>query len=349
VTSLIGPALRAAFFVLLSILACAALFQLAGYSATAMFGDIARGAFLSPWALTNTMRWTLPLFITSVGVVISFRAGYFNVGAQGQFYAGAIATAFVAEQLHGMPTLAAVPLIIIAATAAGCAWGVWPGWLRVRFGSDEVITTLMGNFIASLLLSYVTSGPLKDPAGTGQSSSSRPIEAAFRISGANGISSTIVACALLVGVLAWLLANRTAFGLLSGLVGRNPIMMMWQGAKLSRYGLASFALAGALAGLTGALEVLGPNGRLVSGFLPNFGFTTVIVALVSGLAIGAGAVVAVFFGGLTAAALYIPVVSDLPASAISIINAAVALLITAQKGPRIPALRRFRPQRTTDA
>ncbi len=337
---------RAIAFVLLALVLCGIIFEFAGYSATEMFVSIADGAFLNPNAWQGSMRWALPLFITATGVVISFRCGYFNVGAQGQFYMGAIGATFVVDFMNGYPAAIVSPLSFIAGIAGGAVWALWPGLLRVRSGTDEVITTLMGNFIAGLILIYVTSGILKDPSGTGQVMASRPVAAAYRISTNAGLSPTIVAIAVIVGVLMWVLVNRTSFGVLSSLAGRNPIMIVWQGARLSRLGLAGFVLSGALAGLAGTIEVLGPNGRLVSGFLPTHGFTAILIALVAGLSIVGTAIVALFFGGLAAAGLYLPVLVGLPSAAIDIINAAIALFITARV---VPGLDRFRGWRNRTA
>lgn len=214
----------------------------------------------------------------------------------------------------------------------GALWALWPGLLRIKSGADEVITTLMGNFLAGLVLVYVTSGPLKDPSGSGQQSSSIPLDAAYRISTSTGISPIIIGIAIIVGLSMWLLVNRTAYGVLSGLAGRNATMVNWQGANMLNIGLASFIISGALAGLAGTIEFLGPNGRLASGFLPTHGFTAILIALVANLSITGTAIVAFFFGGLASAALYLPVIAGLPATAIEIINASIALFITAKSG-----------------
>jgi simple sugar transport system permease protein len=329
---------RAVAFVILALVLCGIVFQLAGYSAKEMFESIADGAFLNPGAWRNSLRWALPLFITACGVVISFRCGFFNVGAQGQFYIGAIGATFVVDFMGDWPAALVIPLAFLAGIAGGAVWALWPAILRVRSGTDEVITTLMGNFIAGLVLIYVCSGILKDPSGTGQVMASRPVAPALRISTSSGLSPTIVAVVIVVGIVMWILVNRTAFGVLSSLAGRNPIMVVWQGAKLSRLGLAGFVLGGALAGLAGTIEVLGPNGRLVSGFLPTHGFTAILIALVASLSITGTAIVSLFFGGLAAASLYLPVLAGLPAAAIDIINAAIALFITARTVPGLASL-----------
>lgn len=321
---------RSLIFVTFALILCALVFQLAGYNAPVTLWAVLDGAFLRAGAIEQSLRWALPLFITAVGVGISFRAGFFNIGAQGQFYVGAICAAFAAEAVRGGPAFLVIPTLLLAGMLGGALWALWPGLLRLRSGTDEVITTLMGNFMAGLLLVYVTSGPLKDPSGSGQQASSRPLDPAYRISDSLGLSPTIIVIAVAVGILMWLLVNRTAFGVLASLAGRNGTMVEWQGARLWKLGLSSFLISGALAGLAGTIEFMGPNGRIASGFLPAHGFTAILIALVANLSVLGTAVAAVFFGGLASAALYLPIMAGLPSAAIDIINAAIALFITAR-------------------
>lgn len=321
---------RSLIFVTFALILCALVFQLAGYNAPVTLWAVLDGAFLRTGAIEQSLRWALPLFITAVGVGISFRAGFFNIGAQGQFYVGAICAAFAAEAVRGGPAFLVIPTLLLAGMLGGALWALWPGLLRLRSGTDEVITTLMGNFMAGLLLVYVTSGPLKDPSGSGQQASSRPLDPAYRISDSLGLSPTIIVIAVAVGILMWLLVNRTAFGVLASLAGRNGTMVEWQGARLWKLGLSSFLISGALAGLAGTIEFMGPNGRIASGFLPAHGFTAILIALVANLSVLGTAVAAVFFGGLASAALYLPIMAGLPSAAIDIINAAIALFITAR-------------------
>ena len=322
--------LRPLAFILLATLICGAVFELAGFSAVLMFESIVEGAFLGRGALEKSLRWAFPLFITAVGVGISFRCGFFNIGAQGQFYVGAVCAAYVADRLTGAPAAIAVPLGMLAGMAGGAVWALWPGYLRLRSGTDEVITTLMGNFIAALILVYATSGPLKDPSGSGQQASTRLLPPEFRISDSHGVSPTIVAIAISVGLIGWLLVNRTAFGTLASLAGRNPTMLRFQGGNIWMLGLSSFLISGALAGLAGSIELFGPSGRIASGFLPAHGFTAILVALVASYAVAATAVAALFFGGLFSSSLFLPILAGLPASAMELLNAAIALLITAR-------------------
>ena len=217
--------LRSLVFVVFALVLCALVFQLAGYNAPLMLASVADGAFLRPGAIAQSLRWALPLFITAVGVGISFRAGFFNIGAQGQFYVGAIFAAFAAEWLKGGPAFIVIPACFVAGMTGGALWALWPGLLRLRSGTDEVITTLMGNFLAGLLLVYVTSGPLKDPSGSGQQASSRPLDPAYRISDSLGLSPTIIGIAVVVGIAMWLLVNRTAFGVLADTANGYPMLI----------------------------------------------------------------------------------------------------------------------------
>ncbi len=329
---------RSVVFVLLALLVCSVAFELAGYPSLSMLQSIADGAFLSKSAWMGTLRWAFPLFISACGVLVAFRAGFFNVGIQGQFYLGAIAAAFAMHALAGQTPLLVIPLTVAGGIAGGALWALWPGILRIRSGADEVLTTLMSNFIAGLLLVYVTSGPLKDPRGTSELSATAPVDAAYRISTSQGASLTIICLVTIVGIGIWLLATRTPFGIVSGLAGRNPAMLRWQGARLGPLALSSFLISGGLAGLAGSMEYLGPSGRLVAGFMPGHGFAAIVIALVAGLSVPGVVVAAVFFGGLASASLYLPIMAGLPSSAVDVINAAIALLITAKVWPKLSFL-----------
>jgi ABC-type uncharacterized transport system permease subunit len=118
--------IRSLIFVVFALVLCALVFQLAGYNAALMLGSVADGAFLRPGAIEQSLRWALPLFITAAGVSISFRAGFFNIGAQGQFYVGAIFAAFAAEWLKGGPAFVVIPVCFIAGMTGGALWALWP-------------------------------------------------------------------------------------------------------------------------------------------------------------------------------------------------------------------------------
>ena len=304
-----GAVIRTLAFIVLALALCGVVFELAGYSALLMLESVVEGAFLRAGGWAQSLRWALPLFITATGVAISFRCGFFNIGAQGQFYVGAICAAFVADIARRRPGRPRAAGDLPRRHGGRCALGALAGLPQAPLGTDEVITTLMGNFIAALVLVYVTSGPLKDPSGTGQQAASPLLPAVYRISDSQGISPAIIGIAAAVALAMWVLVNRTPFGMLASLAGRNPTMVRFQGARLWTLGLSSFLISGGLAGLAGTIELLGPTGRIASGFLPGHGFTAVLIALVANLSVLATAVVSMFFGGLASAALYLPILA----------------------------------------
>jgi simple sugar transport system permease protein len=317
-------------------------FALSGYSTGAIAAGTIEGSVASPAAWTQTLRWTIPLLIIALGVGLSFRAGYFNIGAQGQMYVGAIGSLAVGLAWRDGPALVVVPCAFAVGIALGALWSLVPGLLRTHLDADEVVTSLMMNFIAVLLLEWICTGPLKSGDGTGQAAATDPLPPELRISDGSGVSPVLLLlCATLVaGAVA--LNARTRLGLEIRIVGRNPVMARWMGIRASRVGLVVFALGGAAAGLAGAVEAYGPAGSLRAGFSPQVGFMAVIVALVASLGPLRTLLAALFFGGLRAATLYLPIVSDLPQAGLDMLNGMVALWITVTAVPVVLRRRRSR-------
>ena len=335
-------AARSALVVLAAFAIAGVIYQITGYSLGQVFSGTWEGAVSAPGALDSSLRWAVPLLLIALGVTIAFRAGFLNVGAQGQLYAGAIAALLVGVWVKGLPTPIGIVLVMLAGCIGGAIWSLVPGVLRAYLQADEVITTLMMNFIALLLLQWVASGPLKDPAGSGQADQTRSVADHLRLSDATGISLRIVLLAAVATVAVGVLLNRTQFGLRVRVAGRNPTMARWQGVDARHLAVQAFMLSGLLAGLAGAIELLGPGGQLTYGFSPDVGFIGIVIALVGGLRIGGVVIAALFFGGLHAAILYLPIVTNLPSSALDLLNGLVALLITISAVPAIWHRRRRR-------
>jgi simple sugar transport system permease protein len=188
---------------------------------------------------------------------------------------------------------------------------------------------------------------LKDASGSGVEAATATVAADYRITSSTGVSVTIVAIAAVVVAATWFLVSVTRFGFQNDLVGRNPVMARWQGVDIARIGLIAFAVTGATAGLAGCLEVLGPSGRAVSNYSPNLGFTAILVALVAGRSMLGLVLAGLFFGGLQAATLYLPIVTALPPSGIDSLSGFITLIITISALPLLR--RRFRPSRSAEA
>jgi ABC-type uncharacterized transport system permease subunit len=242
---------------------------------------LAKGAFGSRYDLGMTLFYATPLIFTGLSVAMAFQAGLFNIGAEGQLTLGALAAAAAGALWPGLPALVAPVLAGAAAILAGAAWGAVPGWLRARRGSHEVINTIMLNFVAAGLASYVALYLLKNPDS--QNPETRPIGAGYQIHSYPFFDrapvSAALPLALVTAVLVWLLLWRTALGFEIRAVGQSVSAARAAGIEPGRIRIIAMAMAGALAGLVGVAEVLGNAGKFKLGFSPEYGFIGIVVAL----------------------------------------------------------------------
>lgn len=306
-----------------------ALFAASGFDVVPVASGLLEGSLTGRGAVANTVRWAVPLCLIGLGIAVCLRAGEFNIGAQGQMQVGSLLAVWVALEWDA-PKPLVILLAALLAVVGGSAWSGLAGVLKVRLGADEVITTLMLNFVALQLVQWVTTGPLKDLTTSGDSASTSRIDPSLRVQGSGEISVAVLAVTALAAVGTWLLLERSRLGLHLSYVGGNSSAAVWQGLPLARVRLIAYLVAGALAGLTGAVEVFGPAGRVVTGATPLLGFTALVVTVVASYRVAGTVVTALFFGGLQAAVLYLPIVSDLPVSGLRIVEGLVAMLITAR-------------------
>lgn len=279
-------AVAAPVLALLAALALAAVpLAAAGAPVGRAFVLMAEGAAGSLFALTETLTRATPLVFTGLAAAVAFRARLYNIGAEGQLYAGALAAVAVGSGAVDLPAPLLVPLILLAAAAAGAALMLGPAVLKVRLGVDEVVTTLLLNFVVLLLVQIMLEGPLKDPMGGGWPQSEPILDA--------GILPPLFArlrlhagflLGLVLALVLHVLVARTTFGLRVRAVGANPAAARFAGIGVGPVTLAVAALSGALAGLAGASEVAGLKGYLTADLSRGFGYAGVVVAMVAGLA-----------------------------------------------------------------
>ena len=243
------------------------------------------GAFGSQRALFRTITRATPLLLVAIGICIAFRGGMINIGAEGQLFVGAVmATAFSLALGGKLPGWLLAVLTLLAGTLGGLVWGAIPGMLKARFDVNEILSTVMMNEIAIQLLIFLLSGPMIDPRememGTRVPQSSQLPQGAWlgRLAPPSQIHVGIF-IALGMAVLVYVLLWRTTLGYRIRAVGENPDAARYAGMNVSRYLALSLTLSGALAGLAGAVEVLGVNHRMVEGFAVGYGFSGIVVAL----------------------------------------------------------------------
>jgi ABC-type uncharacterized transport system, permease component len=269
---------------LFGVLLLAAGLQLAGYDAVAALGALWRGAFGSWYALSSaTLVRAIPLIIIGLGIALAFRGGALNIGAEGQFYAGAIAATWVGLHVVGRPAAVALPAVLAAALLAGAAWVVVPVWLQLRYGVLEVISTLLLNFVAASLVSLMVQGPLQESRHIYPQSD--PIAVTARLPAVPGtrLHAGLV-LALLAAAALWYVFARTLWGFRLRAVGAGPRAAAISGQIDARRMTAVALLgSGALAGLAGGIEVSGVSYALFQNLSPGYGFTGIAVALLARL------------------------------------------------------------------
>ena len=318
--------------------------QAAGYDAGAALTAMWRGAAGSWYALTSaTLVRAIPLILVGLGIAVAFRAGAFNIGAEGQFYAGAIAATWVGLHVAGWPPPAAIALVLATATLAGAAWVVVPVWLKLRFDVLEVISTLLLSFVAESLVSLMVQGPLQEAQHIYPQSD--PIAAAARLPLLPGTRLHAgLALAVVAAVALWYLFGRTLWGFRLKAVGAGPRAAEISG-RIDARRTAAVALlgSGALAGLAGGVEVSGVSYALFQNLSPGYGFTAIAVALLARLHPLGVLATGLLFGALEAGAGAMQRDADVPAVAVYVVEAVVIIVVLLAEA----AARRGRAERAT--
>lgn len=271
--------------VLAALVLCAGLIAMAGVSPWLAYGEMLRGAFGSRLAVTETFTRASPLILTGLAAAVAFRARLWNIGGEGQFYMGALAAAALGHSaLAGWPLPLAWAALAVAGMAAGAVLLLVPAVLRLRFGVDEVVTTLLLNFIVLLIVGLMVEGVLKDPMAFGWPQSV-PVAAGLRLPDLVPRSRLHVGIVLAVVVvlLVWLVQARTVFGAETRAAGLNPRAAAFAGVPITATLVKVALLSGGLAGLAGAIEVLGPVGYVTTTMSPGFGYAGIVVAMLAAL------------------------------------------------------------------
>lgn len=242
-----------------------------------------------------------PLIIIGVALSISFRAQVWNIGAEGQLILGGIAGAAVALLFYEVDAWYVLPLMMLASVAGGMAWASIPALLKTRFNVNEILTSLMLTYVAALLLSWLVSGPMRDPDGFNFPESRLFHDAALLpriLSGTRLHLGTMVALGIVVA--GWILLSRTLLGFALRVNGAAPRAGAHAGFSQSRLIWTALMMGGGCAGLAGLFEVAGPIGQLLPSISPGYGFTAIIVAFLGRLH-----PVGVLFAGLVMALSYL--------------------------------------------
>jgi ABC-type uncharacterized transport system permease subunit len=280
---------------ILALLLAAIPLSFAGANIGEAYQQMAKGIFGSMFAFTEMLTRATPLIFTGLAATLAFRAKLWNIGAEGQLYLGAMAAVAVGTGWISGPPILLIPMILIAGALAGALGMAGPTYLKTRFGADEVVTTLLLNFIILIFIQMMLEGPLKDPMGMGWPQSSPVVDNAIlpQILPRMRLHYGLV-IALVAAVIAHVMLSKSVWGLKLRAVGENAAAALHAGIGVKRTLMSAALISGAVAGLAGVSEVAGLRGYLTNDLSPGYGYTGIVVAMLAGLS-PLGVVIAALF------------------------------------------------------
>ena len=317
------------FSVVAALLVGAVVITLMGGSPLNAYRALFLGSMGNIKAVWETLVKATPLILTGLSFAYAARAGLINIGAEGQLYMGGFLATLVGSNFGWMPMIIHLPLTLLAGFIGGGLWGLIVGWLKVKFGANEIITTVMFNYVAIYFISYLVTGPMIEPPGTYPQS--RPItETAIlqRFFDGSRLHWGLILAFLCV-FLYWFFFRKLKVGYEARVVGSNFQAAKYAGMKPAKIMILVMFLAGGMGGLAGANEILGIQGKLFQGFSPGYGFDGIAVALV-----GMNSPVGIIFGGILFGALrsggnMMQMIAKVPISTIYIIQSLVIMFVIA--------------------
>lgn len=316
--------------VAISLLIGAMLMLVIGLDPLTAYGQLWAGTFATRYQVGVTLIKAIPLLLTALGLGFAFRSGVFNIGAEGQIYIGALCGAFVGIQDLGLPGWLHVSLTLLAGFIGGGLWGAFPGFLKARYRVNEVITTILLNYIAILTVSYFTHGPLKaDQTSAASMPHTLEVQVASRLPviwEGTRLHAGIIIAVIAVAVMAFL-TYRTAFGFKARAVGLSPTAARYAGMSVVPIITLAMLISGGLAGVAGTVEILGVQRRLRDQFLTGTGYTAIAIALFGRNDPLGIALAAIMFGALEAGASNMEALAGVPSTLVEIIQAVIIFLV----------------------
>lgn len=287
----------------------------------------------SKFSLLEVLVKSTPLILTGVAVAVAFNSGYFNIGAEGQLYAGAIAAAWVGANLTSLPAIAAIPLMLVLGFLAGILWALIPAILKIKLKVDEVVTTLLMNSVMAYVVSWLLNGVWRNPE-TGAQQSPEFFEAArfVRLVPKSRLHLGFI-IALVVVAIIYILIKKTPLGLKMRAVGASKVGAQFAGINVNRTMLTAALISGGIAGIAGVGEIAGIHYHLINELSNGYGYTGIIAATLGGLN-PIGVMFAALFIGLigtgafnVSMALHVPVyLGDVVQSTLLLVTLAMLLL-----------------------
>ncbi|MCS7132129.1 MAG: ABC transporter permease [Aigarchaeota archaeon] len=315
--------------VLLAFLAVAIILVLIGIDFTAAFTLIVE-SFTKPELMLNSVKQAIPICLSALGLGIAFKMNFWNIGAEGQIYVGMIASTGVVL-LHAYYGLfdehVLLPLMFLTSFALGGLWCLLPAFLKAKMNVNEILTTLMLNYVAILLVDYLIHGPWRDPGGYGFPLSIKFPDYAKLLFLFGDTAYTGLLMAILGAAAAYLIMDHSKLGFEIKVVGQNLNVARYSGIDVSKVIMFGAFIAGGLAGIGGLSIVSGIIGRLRPRASPGYGYTAIIVAALAGLNPWLIVLASIFFGGLLTAGDVLQASMNIPKTVIQMMQAIIFLFI----------------------
>lgn len=313
----------------LALVAAAGFIALLGYNPFEVYTQILLGSVGTLYRFQETVNKSIPLIILSLGIAVSFKMKFNNIGAEGQFYLGAMAATLIALNFPDLPAIVLLPLMLIAAVIAGGLWCLFPAFLKVRFGTSETLVTLMMNYIAVKWVSYLQYGPWKDPKASGFPKIARFSDNAI-LPKVFGIHCGWIIALLLVAAV-YILINHSKLGYEISVMGENISTARYAGMDTHRILFIAVMIAGGLSGIAGMVQASAIENSLSEQLSGGLGFTCIITAWLAKLSAPAILVVSFLFAMLLQGSSYIQSALEIPSAVAEILQGIILFFVLASE------------------
>ena len=312
-----------------------------GISVVDAYGALFTGAFGSPKAIMQTILQATPLLFTSLAVVVAFRGEIWNIGGEGQFLAGAMMATWISIELANLPQSILVPIIIVASMMGGAVWAGIAGYLRAKFKANEIIVTVMLNYIIGFILSYILQNVWTDPKSSYPQSISLAPSTHFPALFGTKLHLGVI-LAVVVAVLIYFLLWKTPLGYEIRAIGVNPVASEYKGISVTRTIMLTMLISGAMAGLGGGTEIAGVHHRLRLDISAGYGFTGILVAMMGQLHPFGALISAVFFGALKNGSYLMQIKYQVPVALVHTIQGVILFFLVVAFVVRYYRIRRVK-------
>ena len=314
--------------IFMALLVGALVLLLTGHSPIQAYGALIIGAFGDIRGIGQTLAQATPIVFTALAFLFAFKAGLFNIGAEGQFLIGALAAAVVGISFNGLPSIIHIPLALIVGAVSGGLWALIPALLKTELGAHEVITTMMLSYVALYGTGYLVNDVFKEPGWVAQTPLIASSAELPRILLPTQLSASLFIGLILVALTYYAL-KKTVLGYEVRAIGLNPLAAENGGINVKKGLIIALVVSGALAGLGGAGEILGVHRRFIDGFSPGYGWDGLAVALIGGLNPIGALLAALLFGVLRSGGMTMNRVTGVPLDIITILQALIILFVAA--------------------